>query len=211
MGKILDVQRNLYGLGISPLSIENRASALDEELLSNKKIGLFGINTNKNNIVSAEYLSRSKKHLDKFINKCISENIMGNVYKIVPDNKIVQVISNNTVNILNSRLSYEFTVKPKAVKFSFDIDIFDNTTMGQFDIYDIQCSIQYLDKNNKAYQISSVYLYELFEKSYSLSDLPKTNNNTYWFKLESIGFSLPATVNVTNMTIVLYDILMAFA
>lgn len=208
MGKILDIQRNLYGLGMSPLSISNRDSALEEELLSNKKIGLFGINTSKKNIVSAEYLDRSKKHLDTFINKCLSENITGDIYKIVPDNQIVQLLGTSNTNILNSKLDYTFTTKPKAFKCSFDIDIFDNTTMAQYDSSNIQINFQYIDGNNKAYNITGVYLYEFLEKAYQL-DLPLVNN-TYKMTIESIIFYLPPNVNITNMTVVLYDILIAF-
>ena len=210
MGKILDVQRNLYGLGLSPLSISNRDSALDDEFMSNKKIGMFGINTPSKNIVSAEYLDRSKRHLNDFISNCILENITGDVYKIIPDNQIVQLLANTNTNILNTPITYDFgSNNPKGFKCNFDIDVFDNATMAQLDNTKIQTSIQWIDGNSKAYNILGANLYEFNEKAYALK-LGKSNNK-YIMTIESIGFSLPASINTTTMTIVLYDILIAFA
>ena len=142
------VQRNLYGLGLSPISIANREDALDEEFIANKDAGLLGIyridkNTGDSAIYSAEYIAREKEHVKNFIHKCICDNTLGKVYKIDVDDKLVRVIKNDE-NIFTSECTFELGEDDiNAIRFDFDIDLFVRESLAVIDPSNIGIEIQF--------------------------------------------------------------------
>ena len=73
------VTKDLYGVGFSPLSIINKKHAHDEELLSEKSLGMLAIYQKDGSVVSADQIQREKHHLEEFINDCITTNTLGKI------------------------------------------------------------------------------------------------------------------------------------
>ena len=97
------IERNLYGTGFSPLSISNKKYAEAQEMLANKENGLFAIYQEDGSVVSAEYLTRCKEHLKDVIAKCQKDGTVGKIFKIRPDDKLVQSVK-STTNLFNNQI-----------------------------------------------------------------------------------------------------------
>ena len=119
--------QNQYGLGYSPLSIKYiKENAYKQESVANKEVGLYGIVVDEDrNVVSAQYVARSKYQMESFVNRLIADNTIGRLYKILIDDQIVRTISGPNINLLE-----DADLDPinngsnfiKGVRFSFDMD-----------------------------------------------------------------------------------------
>ena len=212
----MEVQRNLYGIGISPISIKNRENALDEELIANKDVGLFGIYKTDDSgdgfIYSAEYIAREKEHIKSFVHKCMSENTLGKIYKIDVDDKLVHAIRDDE-NLFDNECVFEFeTTDITAIRFDFDIDLFARDSLSLIDSCDIKIEVQFsLMRNNitKNYVISET-LENINNMAFAidlstLSDISEGNG----IKLNTLKIIPPENFDITKNAIILHDILFA--
>lgn len=118
--------QNQYGLGYSPLSIKyTKENAYVQESVANKEVGLYGIVVNEDrDVVSAQYVARSKYQMETFVNRLIADNTIGRIYKILVDDQIVRTIHAANVNLLeDADISINNgTIFIKGVRFNFDLD-----------------------------------------------------------------------------------------
>lgn len=122
------VLKDLYGIGISPLSIKNKKYAHDEELMANKEAGLLAIYQQDGSVISAEHLLRCKRHFELFTQRCINDGTLGKIYKISPDDNLVQTIT-ATKNIFTDKLTFDSVKKVdfQYLRFGVDFDCFNKT------------------------------------------------------------------------------------
>ena len=121
--------QNQYGLGYSPLSIKHvNDFAFNQESVANKEVGLYGIVTDEDlRIMSAEYVARTKYQLDKFVNRLISDNTIGKVWKLTMDDMLVRTIQDDTTNWLEDaeladvQIQYG-TSRVRGLRFNIDLD-----------------------------------------------------------------------------------------
>ena len=116
-----------YGLGFSPLSIKNvKEWAFNEESVANKDVGMYGIVVgDEKNVVSAEYVARSKAQLDTFVNRLIADNTIGKLWKLTVDNELVRIITESSGNLIEDAENLEInngTARIKGVRFNIDLD-----------------------------------------------------------------------------------------
>ena len=116
-----------YGLGFSPLSIKNvKEWAFNEESVANKDVGMYGIVVGDDkNVVSAEYVARSKAQLDTFVNRLIADNTIGKLWKLTVDNELVRIITESSGNLIEDAENLEInngTARIKGVRFNIDLD-----------------------------------------------------------------------------------------
>ena len=119
--------QNQYGLGFSPLSTKYvKEYAYDQESVANKEVGLYGIvNGEDRNIISADYVARSKAQMESFVNRMIADNTIGKIWKITVDDGLVRTINNNTTNLLEDSNCFinNGTQLLKGVRFNIDLDL----------------------------------------------------------------------------------------
>lgn len=212
----INVQKNLYGVGFSPLSIGNRGSAKPEELLANKDVGLFFINTADNNVVSAEYIARCKEHLKSFTQRCYDDSTLGKVFKIYLDDRFVKSNIEGDDNLLTNEITIELGNKPiQAFRFSFDVDIFNQNNMVLLNPEDIKIKIEFSLITNgtvKNYFVEDT-LPNLNMKAFAVdmgSEMVGQLGNVYSFKINTIVFKTTrADFDPALHAIALYDILLA--
>lgn len=210
-----NIQRNLYGFGVSPMSISNRDHMLPEELLANKEIGLIAIaSSDGENIVSAEYIARAKEHIRLFVQQCINENTIGKIYDISVDDRLVNTVV-ATDNLFVNELIYECgTEKPAAFRFHVDADLFVRSTNTPIPADEIGFEIQFsLTKSNmsKNYIIKES-LAELNNKAFALNFDnigSSSSQDTYRIALNSFTVKVPENYDITQQLIVIYNILFA--
>ena len=116
-----------YGLGYSPLSIKNaKEYAYEEESVANKDVGMYGIVVDSDkNVVSAEYVARSKAQLNAFVNRLIADNTIGKLWKLTVDNNLVRTITEGSGNLIEDVEGLEInhgTARIKGVRFNIDLD-----------------------------------------------------------------------------------------
>jgi hypothetical protein len=218
----IKVQKNLYGVGFSPLSIGNRGSAKPEELLANKDVGLFFINTPDNNVVSAEYIARCKEHLKSFTQRCYDDSTLGKVFKIYLDDKHVKTRINGDDNLLTNEIVVELGSTPiQAFRFSFDVDIFNVSELYMLNPEDITIKVEFsLLKNGttRNFFIEDT-LPNLNMKAFAVDmdaepeENPEENEeilgNVYSFKINTIVFKVKEDFDPSQHAIALYDTLLA--
>ena len=210
------IQKNLYGVGLSPLSISNKDHAIAEELLANKEIGLFYIFSKDGKYpLSAEYVARCKEHLTKFIKQCVHENTIGKIYKIfLDDNGAATAIADR--NFFINTVTYELGDTPiKAFRFNIDGDLFAKDVGIAIDPREIKFKVQFsLIKGNV---VKKYYIEENFEdinrKAFAV-DMESLNaelnsGGDYSFRIDTFQVIVPNTFTPDTQTIVIYDILLA--
>jgi hypothetical protein len=206
------VQKNLYGIGISPLSISNRDRALPEELMANKEIGLFYINSKVGDFaLSAEYVSRCKLHLKEFIKQCVHENTLGKIYKIFLDNTGAQTV-NATKNLFVNKLDYNLGSEPvKAFRFNIDADLVAKDKGIAIDPRAVKFKIQF--SIIKGEDIKSYYIEESLDninsKAFAIDMEQLTGEGDYTFRINTFQVTVPGTFDSSTQMIVLYDVLLA--
>lgn len=200
-----------YGFGFSPLSVNNRTNGFDEEMVSVKDCGLFGIMDVNKNVVSGEYLARSRVHLDRFVNRLINDNTVGKLYKITVDDNLVRAVYNEESVLANS-LIYDYqSVKINAFRFDFDIDLIMKQTSGIIHDKDVKISIDFgitKGTERKTFNVEesmSNINSKAFKVDYSLfSD----DRELYIFTIDGIKIIPPETFDSANQAIILHDILL---
>lgn len=190
------VQKELYGIGISPLSIKNKKFAVDNEMVANKKIGLFGIyNEDTKAIVSEAYSERCKNHLDEVTKKCYQEGTIGAIYKISPDDQLVQMIESSK-NIFTNQVQIDLGERPlHFIRLDIDYDYIDRETDSELSADDVEVTLNFSITKGK------------IKKSYSITDtLLNFNNFAYAVSYadieaeEASGGSTPAPSEGTSDT-----------
>ena len=136
--------RNLYGMGFSPLSIKNKAHAFEEEMLANKDAGLTAYMMN-GNVISAEFIARSKEQLKLFTSKCIRDNTIGEIYKIGFTDELIKTVVENT-NLFDNTISYQRygeANKPINMRFDMDFDVFDTENSTPADLASAKVRVEF--------------------------------------------------------------------
>ena len=121
--------QNQYGLGYSPLSIKHvQDYAFKEESVANKEVGLYGIVSDDDlRIMSAQYVARTKYQMDTFVNRLISDNTIGKVWKLTMDDMLVRTIQDDTTNWLEDAVPSDVqidygTKRIRGLRFNVDLD-----------------------------------------------------------------------------------------
>ena len=200
-----------YGFGFSPLSNNNREFGFPEEMTSVKSCGLFGIMDHDGNVISNEYITRSKAHLERFVEKLLNDLTLGKLYKITTDDNLVRTITTSE-NIFTNSVEYDFGKSPiTAFRFDFDLDLFLKSTSGLVHNKDIKINIEFsitrgeevknfnieesiININSKAYKID----YKVFTDK----------SEQYKLTISSVKIIVPETVDQNLYSIVLHDILL---
>ena len=206
------VQKNLYGIGISPLSISNKDHALDEELMANKDIGLFFINSKEGNYaLSAEYLGRCKTHLTTFIKQCVHENTLGKIYKIFLDDTGAQTVIADK-NFFVNTLEYPLGQQPiKAFRFNIDADLISKEKGIAVKPEDVKIRVQF--SILKGTELKRYYIEESLDvinhRAFAVDMDQLTAEGDYTFRMETFQVKVPANFDPALQTIAIYDILLA--
>ena len=211
------VPKNLYGYGGSVLSIKNKKNALDEELIGDKDIGLIGIFHSKENsdgfITSALYTTRIKNHMNKFLDTCIRDNTIGDVYKININDELIKIVP-YTMNLFDNTITFNKNTEPSSFRFSIDFDFFDKTNNTVFKANDINIRIGFVlskDNESKNYYIEES-LEDINKKAFKFDFSVYENQDPsedYKLTLNTMEIILPAGYNNRDNVLVIYDILMA--
>ena len=176
--------RNLYGLGFSPLSIKNKAHSFNEEMLANKDIGLTAYMMD-DKVISAEFIARVKAHLEQFIDRCIRDNTIGEVYNIRATDDLVMTIQNSG-NIFDNTVEYTrvgYNNKPNVMRFDIDFDCFNLEDSVPADISSLRVKIEFtmdINGTSKNYYLDET-LKDLAEKAFKLD----------WEELENMQVLAP--------------------
>lgn len=224
------VPKNLYGIGISPLSISNKRDGLAEELVANKTIGLFGIlSESEGPVISAEHISRCKLHLENFINKCTAENTIGKIYKINLNDELVRVIT-GSINLFDNEILIDCgKINPFAFRFDIDFDVYAKDTDSHVDLDDIKVKIQFslkkneyiknyfieekiTDLNKLAYRVD----YDNIPMNLVVSDDTEqlepretTGDTTYGFKVNTLEIIVPENFDPNKINLIIHEVLLA--
>ena len=224
------VPKNLYGIGVSPLSISNKRDGLAEELVANKTIGLFGIlSESEGPVISAEHISRCKLHLENFINKCTAENTIGKIYKINLNDELVRVIT-GSINLFDNEILIDCgKINPFAFRFDIDFDVYAKDTDSHVDLDDIKVKIQFslkkneyiknyfieekiTDLNKLAYRVD----YDNIPKNPVVSDDTEqlepretTGDTTYGFKVNTLEINVPENFDPNKINLIIHEVLLA--
>lgn len=205
--------KNLYGLGISPLSIANKDHSFSEELMSHKETGLFAIMGEDGYMVSSEYLGRTKAHIEQFAQRMIEDNLLGCIYKMTLDDNLVRTVTSSENMMVN------FIVIPRgkdqitSVRFDVGLEYFERATSAAImNPDDIRVEIEYAVVRGESYktfiinesidQINSV----AFKIDYEGYPDWKPEDKFY-LKVNSFRVILPETFDVSTHTIAVHDIL----
>jgi hypothetical protein len=206
------VQKNLYGVGLSPLSIQNKDHALPEELMANKEVGLFYINSKEGDYpLSAEYVARCKLHLKEFVKQCVHENTLGKIYKIFLDDNGAQTAIADRNFFINT-VTYELgSEKIKAFRFNIDADYISKAAGIAIDPRKISFKIQF--SLIKGDEVKKYYVQEsldnINQKAFEVDMDQLTADGDYSFRIDTFQILVPADFDVQTQTIVIYDILFA--
>ena len=135
-----------YGLGFSALSFKNaKQYGFVEEMLVDKSTGMHGIIVDSaKNVVSHEYLARTKYQLNTFVTRALQDNTVGKLYKITLNDYLVSMITNNSTNLISSGSNIAINngaTRMKGLRFNFDMDIFTPSTSSLFHFTDINIEI----------------------------------------------------------------------
>ena len=142
-----EVQKDLYGVGFSPLSIKNKKYAEPEELLADKEAGLLAIYQADGSVISAEYLSRIKRHLKEFTQRCIDDSTVGYIYRVNVTDALVKSIK-KTENLFVNTLEFDNGKNPyQFIRLSMDADLFNKHEYIPLDLNNVKASVV---RNQKA-------------------------------------------------------------
>ena len=224
------VPKNLYGIGISPLSISNKRDGLAEELVANKTIGLFGIlSESEGPVISAEHISRCKLHLENFINKCTAENTIGKIYKINLNDELVRVIT-GSINLFDNEILIDCgKINPFAFRFDIDFDVYAKDTDSHVDLDDIKVKIQFSLKKNE--YIKNYFIEEkitdlnklayrvdydnipmnavVSDDTEQLEPRETTGDTTYGFKVNTLEINVPENFDPNKINLIIHEVLLA--
>ena len=211
------VPKNLYGFGSSPLSIKNKANAMDEEFIGDKDVGLLGIyHVNENStgyIASALYTTRIKNHLTLFLDTCIRDNTIGKVYKININDELIKVVP-YTMNLFDNVVRTESSTAFKSFRFSIDYDYFDKINNVMFKANDVKARIGFVvtrGTESKNYYIEES-LENINKKAYKLDYSVFTNQentNNFTIVFNTMEIILPQDYDNKTYLLVIYDILLS--
>ena len=211
MGK--PVLKDLYGIGISPTSIRNKKYAHDEELMAEKNAGLLAIYHADGSIVSSEYILRCKNHLEKTITQCVNENTLGSVYKISPDENLVQTIT-GTVNLFTNTIEFENGDAPFTfIRFNMEYDLFQKADSALIDTCGIHIKINFslhVNNDTRSYLIDEP-LVNLNNKAYALDwdwhEYRPGYEENHKITINSFTVEVPIGFDENQVGFVIYDIL----
>ena len=216
------IPKNLHGIGVSTLSIKNKAHSEPEELIGDKDVGLVGYVNSEKVVSSAFYTSRIKSHLSKFIDNCIRDNVVGKIYRISLNDELVRTVP-NTMNVFDNILEYKFgNTAPTAFRFDIDADYYDRKSNNFKDGDDVIIKIEFsLIKNNET---KNFFIEEKFsqinDKAYKFdfssfsNDFNRDANgepipDDYNMIINSLNITMPNGFDITKTIFVIYDILLA--
>ena len=212
--------RNLYGVGFSPLSIKNKGFAFDEELVANKDIGLSAYFVN-GSLVSAEYIARVKEHITQFTKKCLRDNTIGDIYRIILTDELVKMIT-DPGNIFDNTVSYGDTGSDNKInnmRFDIDFDAFSVDTVAPCDIRSSMIKIQFtlsVNENSKNYYLEES-IEDISDKVFALdwseldNDIEDKENAEYTLTLNTFEITPFTGFNSTTHRFAIYDVLIGLS
>lgn len=211
------IPKNLYGYGTSVLSFKNKKNALDNELIGNKDIGLIGIfharEDSDGYINSALYTTRIKNHLNNFLDTCIKDNTIGDIYKININDELVKVIP-YSMNLFDNTVSFRKNNNLSSFRFNIDFDLFDKINNVVFKAHNIRIRVGF--SLIKANESKDYYIDESLEDinkkafKFDFSEYETQEDNVdYTVTLNTMEILLPSEYDNKTNVLVIYDILMA--
>lgn len=202
-----------YGLGFSPLSMKNaKEYGFDDEMVANKEVGMYGIAAGANkDIVSHEYMARTKYHLDNFVTRLMQDNTLGRLYKITVGNEFATIIKDGTTNLVaDSNIfinngSNEF----KGVRFNFDLDIFAPSTSALVHFKDVKVNITMtLKKGSQSKKLTiNEPVLSINTTAYHIDLSDMTASGDILLFIDSIVIVPGESYDYANYKMALYDIL----
>ena len=208
-----NVLKNLYGVGFSPLSIKNKRYGFSEELMAAKDAGMVAILQKDGSVLSSEYILRSKKHLQEFTTQCIHDNTLGKVYKISPDENLVQNIT-RTDNLFVNELEYDNgTDAFQFVRFNLEYDCFAKEDSAIMNLNDIRVKINFsitAGEDSKHYEIDESIV-DINNKAFAFDYdewHTEVEGEEYKFTVNTFTIELPETFDPEKVGLIIYDILM---
>lgn len=210
-------QRNLYGFGFAGLSISNLDAAVAGEIMTDKEAGLFAVCApSDGTAMSFEYISRSKAHLQSFIQRCIEENTVGKIYKIALHDKLIERITDNK-NLFTNDVVIELGTTPaQAIRFSFDIDVVTRAASAVIDPGEIYISVEFSlirDGEPKTYSLIET-IEDINSKAYAIDfdNVPHAEGvpiRDLKLRVNAMEIRIPPSFDFTKNMLVINDILMA--
>lgn len=210
-------QRNLYGVGFAGLSLSNLDGALRGEIMTDKELGLFAVCApSDGTAMSFEYISRSKAHLQSFIQQCIEENTVGKIYKIALHDKLIERILDNK-NLFTNDVLIDLGVTPAtAIRFNFDIDVVSREASAVVDPGEIYISIEFSlvrDGEPKNYSLIET-IEDINSKAYAIDfdQVPHAEGidiRSLGIRVNAMYIRIPPSFDFTKNMLVINDILMA--
>ena len=206
---------NKYGFGFIPLSYSNRDQAMESEMVSVRDAGLFGV-INNGNFISSEYVHRTSNTMNNFINSLISKNRSGKVYRIIPTDEPVSVITEFNNNILSSSIEASDDTTKFISYFSLylDTNLVNKSDSTIVSVNDINVEIIYkiYKGANSAEKTTTISLDKLnnlnpIEIDYSDGTINGETSGDSKLEISSIKLS-SETDTLDDKSILLYDILL---
>ena len=202
-----------YGLGFSPLSMKNAKShGFADEMVANKEVGMYGIATAPNkDIVSHEYMARTKYHLNSFVTRLIQDNTLGRLYKITVNDYFVTMITNGTTNLVQDSTVFINNGKKemKGVRFNFDLDIFAPSSSALVHFTDVQVRIvMTLKRGSQSKQLTiEESILAINTTAYPIDFSGITDSNDIILTIDEITIIPGDSYDYNQYKMALYDIL----
>lgn len=173
--------------GISTLSKENRSIAYAEEVMMNKKTGELLIKTPENDIISYNYNSRLKTHLDVVTLMAYNLGIYGKIYSVdLTDLDLPNVLDFNKEISTSMTFDEDYT----RCMISFDIDCLTVTENGLTNIrhmpdinYEITRGTTSGNDVTETYTEESVILNEFNTRIFNTTKLDTFNTIDFKFNI----------------------------
>jgi hypothetical protein len=212
-----EVQKDLYGVGFSPLSIKNKKYAEPEELLADKEAGLLAIYQADGSVISAEYLSRIKRHLKEFTQRCIDDSTVGYIYRVNVTDALVKSIK-KTENLFVNTLEFDNGKNPyQFIRLSMDSDLFNKHEYIPLDLNNVKVKVNFTltaDEESHSYEFEEK-VSEVNNKAYGIDydefDFLETDEiSKFTMTINSITIIVPDNFNTSQFGFNIHDILIAF-
>lgn len=133
--------------GITFRSIDNYVGTYKKELMVNHLTGEVSIRTPESDVISYNYISRTKNFIDNLTLSAINVDIKGDMYKIELHDTIMPAIAPFDTNILNNEISIPATTKKVLVALDMDTVLFNADTITK-DLIGMDIEVVFSVENN---------------------------------------------------------------
>lgn len=200
--------QEMYGLGFSPLSIENRSRAYAEELMVQKRTGQMSMLDTNKNILSYDYLYRAGVQLQSMYDAMITDNALGKIYRVRLDDNLSRVVAANG-NVITTSVAFPAaSTAINKLKFNIDCDVFTRNGCIPFDASNITITIAgKVVVGSTTINISATNKLSLLNNASVDVSYGTATGSSYVFTLTGVTFTAGASFSYTTGTISLHDIL----